>query len=108
MSKTSITFIVLFILALSASVVLYVSMYSSRIMLEYCKETQEYCIEEREFLTEIIPKLNPQITKKELVKVIKAKYPKEKVDELSNLVSWRFIQFWFDSNGRLESVIYGS
>lgn len=108
MSKTSITFLILFVIALVTSIFLSVSRYSLGIMLKDCKEAEEYIIEERDFLFELIPNLDPQATKKDFVKVIMSKYPKERVDELDNLVRWRFFKFWFGPDGELESVTYGS
>jgi hypothetical protein len=73
-----------------------------------CIESEKYLIGQRDFLLDLIPELEPKITKSQLVKIIKAKYPSERVDELENLVGWRLFKFWFDKKGKLELVQYSS
>ena len=108
MSKTSITFAVLFLGAFMFSGYLYVENYDLNTNLQMCLDGEKYFIEERDFLLDLIPQLEPQLTKSKLAKVIKAKYPNEHVDELENLVGWRLFHFWFDKNGKIKLVQYTS
>ena len=108
MSKTSITFAVLLMGAVIFSGYLFVENYALDTDLGSCKEAEKYLIGQRDFLLDLIPELEPQVTKSQLVKLIKAKYPSERVDELENLVGWRLFKFWFDKHGKLELVQYSS
>ena len=76
--------------------------------LRSCKEGEKYLIGQRDFLLDLLPELEPQITRAQLAKLIKAKYPSEQVDELENFVGWRFFKFWFDKKGKLGLVQYSS
>ena len=108
MSKTSITFAVLLLGAMILIGYLFVEKKAlERDLLTY-KESEKYLIGQRNSLLDLIPELEPQVTKSQLVKLIKAKYPSEQVDELENLVGWRLFKFWFDKKGKLELVQYSS
>ena len=87
---------------------LFVENYALETDLRHCKDDEKYLIQQRDFLLDLIPELEPQVTKSQLVKLIKAKYPSERVDELENLVGWRLFKFWFDKKGKLELVQYSS
>jgi hypothetical protein len=87
---------------------LFVANYALEADLRRCKEGEKYLIGERDFLLDLIPELEPQVTKAQLVTLIKDKYPSERVDELENLVGWRFFKFWFDKKGKLELVQFSS
>jgi hypothetical protein len=76
--------------------------------LTVCSEAEQARREERDFLMGLIPELNPTIRKRELASVIGNSYPNEAVNVLENHLQWRFFQFWFDENGRLEAVDWGS
>ena len=108
MSKTSITFAILLFGAVIFCGYLYVENYSLLTDLQICREGEEDLIGQREFLLDLLPKLEPQVTKSRLAKLIKAKYPSEHVDELENLVGWRLFNFWFDKKGKLSLVQYTS
>ncbi len=108
MSKTSITFAVFFLGALIFSAYLFLENYWLKTELEMCSQTEKILVEQRKFLFELIPELEPEVTKKQLADIIKAKYPNEQVNELDDLVQWRFFHFWFDKKGKLESVQYAS
>jgi len=108
LSKTSITFAVLLLGAMILIGYLFVEKKAlERDLLTY-KESEKYLIGQRNSLLDLIPELEPQVTKSQLVKLIKAKYPSEQVDELENLVGWRLFKFWFDKKGKLELVQYSS
>jgi len=108
LSKTSIAFAVLLLGAVIFNGFLFVENHALVSDLLSCKEGKNYLIGQRDFLLNLIPELEPQLTKTQLVKIIKAKYPSEQVDELENLVGWRLFKFWFDENGKLELVQYSS
>ena len=108
MSKTSIIFAVLLLGAVLLSGYLFVENYALKFDLRFCKEGEEYLIGQREFFLDLIPELKPQVTKAQFVELIKTKYPSERVDELENLVGWRFFKFWFDKKGKLDLVQYSS
>jgi len=108
LSKTSITFAVLLLAAVILSAYFFVENNALESNLQACKESGKYLIGQRDFFLDLIPELKPQITKPQLVKLIKAKYPSERIDVLENLVSWRFFKFWFDKEGKLELVQYSS
>lgn len=108
MSKTSITFAVLLLGAFIFSGYIYVENYALKLNLQSCKEGQKYLIGQRDFLLDFLPELEPQITRSQLAKIIKAKYPSERVDELENLVGWRLFKFWFDKKGKLALVQFTS
>jgi hypothetical protein len=108
LSKTSITFAVLLLGAFIFSGYIYVENYALKLELQSCKGGEKYLIGQRDFLLDLIPELEPQVTKSQLAKIIKAKYPSERVDELENLVGWRLFKFWFDKKGKLELVQYAS
>jgi hypothetical protein len=63
---------------------------------------------ERDLLMELIPELTRDASKQRLVAIIKKKYPSENVNVLENQVQWRFFHFWFDKNGKLETVQWSS
>lgn len=108
LSKTSITLAVLILGAVILSGYLFVENYALETDLQSRKEGEKYLIQQRDFLLDLISDLEPQVTKSQLVKLIKAKYPSERVDELENLVGWRLFKFWFDKKGKLELVQYSS
>ena len=108
MSKTTITFAVLLLGAVIFSGYLFVENYALETDLQTSKKAERYLIGQRDFLLALIPELKPEVTKSQLVKLIRAKYPSERVDELGNLVGWRFFKFWFDKKGKLELVQYSS
>lgn len=108
MSKTSITFAVLLLGAMILIGYLFVEKKAlERDLLTY-KESEKYLIGQRNSLLDLIPELEPQVTKSQVVNMIKAKYPSEPVYELENLVGWRLFKFWFDEEGKLELVQYSS
>ena len=108
MSKTSITFAVLLLCAVIVSGYLFMENYSLETDLQICREGEKDLIGQRDFLLDLIPELEPEVTKLQLVKLIKAKYPSEPVDELENLVGWRLFKFWFNKKGKLKLVQYSS
>jgi len=108
LSKTSITLAILLLCALISGGYLFVENYALETNLRGCKEGEKYLIGERDFLLDLLPELEPQVTKSKLAKLIKGKYPSEPVDELENFVGWRFFKFWFDKKGRLGLVQYSS
>ena len=108
MSKTSITFAVLLLGVVILSGYLFIENYSLEIDLQICREGEKDLIGQRDFLLDLIPELEPEVTKLQLVKLIKAKYPSEPVDELENLVGWRLFKFWFNKKGKLKLVQYSS
>ena len=108
MSKTSITFAVFLLGAAVLSGHLFVENKALETDMRSCNEGEKYLIGQRDFLLGLLPELEPQITKAQLAKLIKAKYPSEQVDELENFVGWRFFKFWFDKKGKLELVQYSS
>lgn len=108
MSKTSTTFAVLLLGAVVLSGYLFVENKALETDLRSCIEGEEYLIGQRDFLLGLLPELEPQITRAQLAKLIKATYPSEQVDELENFVGWRFFKFWFDKKGKLELVQYSS
>jgi hypothetical protein len=75
---------------------------------KYLKEDIKILNEERSAIVELIPKLKPTTTKKELLKAIKVSNPGEPVEILEDQVGWRFYHFWFNNDGIIESVTYGS
>jgi len=87
---------------------LFVENYSLETDLRSCQEAEKYLIGQRDFLLDLIPEMEPQVTKSQLANIIKAKYPSERVDELENLVGWRLFRFWFDKKGKLELLDYSS
>ena len=108
MSKTSITSAVLLLAAFIFSGYMYVENYGLKTDLKICREGEKYLIGQRDFLLDLIPELEPQLTKTELAKIIKSKYPSEHVDELENLVGWRMFTFWFSEEGKIRLVQYSS
>ena len=108
MSKTSITFAVLLLGAVIFNGYLFVENYALETDLRTCKEGEKYLIGQRDFLLDLIPELEPQVTKSQLANIVKAKHPSERVDELENFVGWRLFKFWFDKKGKLELVQYSS
>jgi hypothetical protein len=108
LSKTSITFAVLLLGAIILSGYLFIENYSLETDLKICREGEKVLIGQRDFLLDLIPELEPEATKLQLVKLIKAKYPSERVDELENLVGWRLFKFWFNKEGKLTLVQYSS
>jgi hypothetical protein len=108
LSKTSITFAVLLLGAVTLNGFLFVENYALETDLRICIQSENYLIGQRDFLLDLIPEIEPQVTKSQLVKLIKAKYPSERIDELGNLVGWRLFKFWFDKTGKLELVQYSS
>jgi len=108
LSKTSITFAFLLLGAMIFSGYLLVENCALETDLWASKESEKYLIGQRAFLLDLIPELEPQVTKSQVVNMIKAKYPSEPVYELENLVGWRLFKFWFDEEGKLELVQYSS
>jgi len=108
LTKTSIIFSVLLLAAVLLNGYLLVKKYELETDLWSCRDNQKYLVGQRDFLIDLIPALKPQVTKSQLSKAIKAKYPDESVAEFENLVGWRLFKFWFDKNGKLELVQYSS
>jgi len=108
LTKTSIIFSVLFFAAVVLNGYLLVKNYELETDLWRCRDNEKYLVGQRDFLIDLIPEIRPQVTKSQLAKAIKAKYPSESVAELENLVGWRLFKFWFDKNGKLELVQYSS
>jgi hypothetical protein len=108
LTKTSIAFSVLLLAAVVLNGYLLFAKFNLETDLRFCKESEKHLVEQREILLDLIPAIGPHVTKSQLAKVIKAKYPSEPVDELENLVGWRLFKFWFDKDGRLELVQYSS
>ena len=82
MTKTSITFAILLSGAFLFSEYIYFENYDLKTDLQICLDREKYFIDERFFLLDLIPELKPQITKSQLAKIIKSKYPSEHVDGL--------------------------
>lgn len=108
MTKTSIIFSIFLLAAAVLNGYLLFEKYELETDLRSCKDNEKYLVGQRDFLIDLIPELKPEITKSQLAKAIKAKYPFERVDEIENLVGWRLFIFWFDKKGKLELVQYSS
>ena len=93
MSKISITFTFLLLGAVVLSGYLFVEKSALETDLRSCKAGEKYLIGQRDFLIDLLPQLEPQVTKSQFAELIKSKYPSERVDELENLVGWRFFKF---------------
>jgi hypothetical protein len=76
--------------------------------IESYKDAQLVLNEEILVINSLIPKLNPTITKIQLVEEIKRIKPDEIIDVLDDHICWRFYRFWFSKDGKIESVTYGS
>jgi hypothetical protein len=108
LSKTLIIFAILLLATVTLSGYLFIENHALHTDLRTCRQGEKFLIGQRDFLLDLIPEIEPQVTKSQLVKLIKIKYPAERVDELENLVGWRLFKFWFDQKGKLELVQYSS
>jgi hypothetical protein len=90
------------------NIALYLQNYSLIILLENYKTSEKIYIEERSAINELIPKINPTITKEQLADAIKSIKPGERVDVLENQIGWRFYHFWYSKDGKITEVTYGS
>lgn len=75
--------------------------------LAFTKELSDTYANQRNIVLELIPKLKPEISKTELIELIKNKYPNETINVLESHIQWRLFSFWFE-NGRISVVQVGS
>ena len=75
--------------------------------LAFTKELSDTYANQRNLALELIPKLKPEISKTELIELIKNKYPNETINVLESHIQWRLFSFWFE-NGRISVVQVGS
>ncbi len=87
---------------------LYLQNQSLTMLLNNYKASEKLYIEERTIMNELVPKINPTITKEQLAITINAIKPDERVDVLEDQIGWRFYHFWFSKDGRIAEVTYGS
>ena len=87
---------------------LYLQNQSLTMLLNNYKASEKLYIEERTIMNELIPKINPTITKEQLAITINAIKPDERIDVLEDQIGWRFYHFWFSKDGRIAEVTYGS
>ena len=108
--KNHKTFYIVIILSISLIVnfVLYISNQISYREIQDYRNDQSVLNEEISFINFLIPKLNPTITKSQLVEEMKKIKPDEKIEVLEDQICWRFYHFWFTEDGKIESVTYGS
>jgi len=78
------------------------------ILIENYKNSEKIYIEERTIINELIPKIKPTITKKQLANAINSIVPHERVDVLENQIGWRLYHFWYTEDGKITDVTYGS
>jgi predicted flavoprotein YhiN len=75
--------------------------------LAFTKELSDRYVNQRNFALDLIPKLKPEISKTELIELIKSKYPNETINVLDNHIQWRLFSFWFE-NEKITEVQVGS
>ena len=109
MNKKCVFVTAIFIgISIVTNVGLYLQNQSLTMMLNMCKSSEKLYIEERNIMNELIPKINPTITKEQLAITINAIKPDERIDVLEDQIGWRFYHFWFSKDGRIAEVTYGS
>lgn len=99
---------IILVISLIFNVALYISNQITNREIESYKYEQSVLNEEISVINSLIPKLNPTITKDQLFEEIKRIKSDEKIDVLDDHIRWRFYQFWFSKDGKIESVTYGS
>jgi hypothetical protein len=100
--------IIFLIVSLGINVVQLISGHVLGIENKKCKNQISILNTERNTIIELIPKLRPATTKRDLADAIKSLDPTESVEILKDQVGWRFYHFWFGNDEVIESVTYGS
>jgi hypothetical protein len=105
---TSKYIIIFLIVSLSVNLFQLISGYTLTIENRNSKSEINILNEERNTIIELIPKLRPSATKRDLAGALKSLVPTEPVEILKDQVGWRFYHFWFGSDDIVESITYGS
>jgi hypothetical protein len=99
MKTTKTKYLVIFlVVSLGVNLVQLISGYVLAIENKDSKNEIRILNEERNTIIELIPKLQPAATRKDLADAIKSLAPTETVEILKDQVGWRFYHFWFGHN----------
>lgn len=79
-----------------------------RIDLDISRDAEAARRVERDNLMRLLPEIGQNISKEQLASIIRKQYPNEEINIVESHVQWRLLHFWFDRDGKLESVQWGS